>query len=113
MGCALGCKFCASGLDGLKRNLSTGEIVGQILLARNEAGKRIDNLVFMGMGEPLHNYDATMKALRILTNKNGFALPPRRITVSTVGVPSGLLRLANESIMPNVAVSLHLSLIHI
>ena len=52
VGCALGCKFCASGLDGLKRNLTTGEILGQVILARNKAGKRIDNLVFMGMGEP-------------------------------------------------------------
>ena len=60
VGCALGCKFCASGLDGLKRNLTTGEIVGQVLMARNEAGRRIDNLVFMGMGEPLANLPALL-----------------------------------------------------
>ena len=63
VGCAIGCKFCASGLDGLKRNLSTGEIVGQVLLARNQAKKRIDNLVFMGMGEPLANLPSLLPAL--------------------------------------------------
>ena len=66
VGCALGCKFCASGLDGLKRNLSTGEILGQIILAGKQAGKRIDNLVFMGMGEPLANLPALLPALDII-----------------------------------------------
>lgn len=111
VGCSMRCSFCLTGKMKLVRNLTAGEIVGQVRLLAHSlrlADKNF-NVVFMGMGEPLHNYDATMKALRILTNKNGFAVPPRRITVSTVGVPSGLRRLANESIMPNLAVSLHAS----
>ena len=111
VGCSMRCSFCLTGQMQLTRNLTAGEIVGQVHLLAHSLGlpDKNFNVVLMGMGEPLHNYDATMKALRILTNKNGFALPPRRITVSTVGVPSGLRRLANESIMPNVAVSLHAS----
>ena len=74
VGCALGCKFCASGLDGLKRNLSTGEIVGQVLMARNEAGRRIDNLVFMGMGEPLANLPALLPALDTILSPQGLGI---------------------------------------
>jgi 23S rRNA (adenine2503-C2)-methyltransferase len=94
---------------GLVRNLTAGEIVGQVRVlaeALNMRGTRF-NIVLMGMGEPLHNYDETMKALRILCDEQGFALPPRRITLSTVGLLPQLERLAREPIMPNLAISLH------
>jgi len=109
VGCAMACGFCLTGKMGLLRHLTAGEIVGQVrVLARETrlAGSAF-NLVFMGMGEPLHNYDATMKALRILTDTQGMAVPARRITVSTVGVLPGLQRLAEEPVMPNLAISLH------
>ena len=86
VGCALGCKFCASGLDGLKRNLTTGEITGQVLLARNEAGKRIDNLVFMGMGEPLANLPALLPALDQILSPKGLGIGARHLTLSTSGL---------------------------
>jgi 23S rRNA (adenine2503-C2)-methyltransferase len=109
VGCAMACAFCLTGKMGLVRNLSAGEIVGQVRVlahAVNLADKTF-NIVLMGMGEPLHNYDATMKALRMLTDPNGFALPARRITLSTVGLLPALERLAREPIMPNLAISLH------
>ena len=91
VGCALGCKFCASGLDGLKRNLSTGEILGQVILARNKAGKRIDNLVFMGMGEPLANLPALLPALDIILSPKGLGIGARHITLSTSGLVPKIL----------------------
>ncbi|MCC7416312.1 MAG: 23S rRNA (adenine(2503)-C(2))-methyltransferase RlmN [Acidobacteria bacterium] len=109
VGCAMACAFCLTGRMGLVRQLTAGEIVGQVLaLARHVdlAGKPF-NVVFMGMGEPLHNYDETMTALRILTDAHGFAIGPRRITLSTVGLPPAIERLGREPIMPNIAVSLH------
>jgi 23S rRNA (adenine2503-C2)-methyltransferase len=109
VGCAMACAFCLTGKMGLVRNLSAGEIVGQVrVLAHHvDLGDKAFNIVLMGMGEPLHNYDATMKALRILADEHGFALPPRRVTLSTVGLLPALERLASESIMPNLAISLH------
>jgi 23S rRNA (adenine2503-C2)-methyltransferase len=109
VGCAMACAFCLTGKMGLVRNLSAGEIVGQVrVLAHNvDLHHRAFNIVLMGMGEPLHNYDATMKALRILADEHGFALPPRRVTLSTVGLIPALERLAREPIMPNLAISLH------
>ena len=109
VGCAMQCAFCLTGKMGLFRNLSAGEIVSQVrVLAHSlELADTAFNVVLMGMGEPLHNYDATMKALRILTDPSGFAMPPRRITLSTVGVLPALERLATEPVMPNLAVSLH------
>jgi 23S rRNA (adenine2503-C2)-methyltransferase len=94
---------------GLGRNLTAGEIVGQVLTARETlaAGDRITHVVFMGMGEPLANYPATVKALRILVDPHGFGFSPRRITVSTVGLVQGLERLAREGLPVNLAVSLH------
>jgi 23S rRNA (adenine2503-C2)-methyltransferase len=94
---------------GLVRHLTAGEIVGQVRVLARETGLSGSafNLVLMGMGEPLHNYDATIKALRILTDEQGLAIPARRITLSTVGVLPGLQRLAQEPIMPNLAISLH------
>jgi len=109
VGCAMACGFCLTGKMGLLRHLTAAEIVGQVRVLARETGLAASafNLVLMGMGEPLHNYDATMKALRILTDSQGLAVPARRITLSTVGVLPGLQRLAEEPIMPNLAVSLH------
>jgi 23S rRNA (adenine2503-C2)-methyltransferase len=109
VGCAMACAFCLTGKMGLVRNLTAGEIVGQVrVLAHNvNLREKAFNIVLMGMGEPLHNYDATMKALRILADEHGFALPARRVTLSTVGLLPALERLAREPIMPNLAISLH------
>jgi len=108
-GCAMKCAFCLTGRMGLARNLTAGEITGQVRVMAS-ALHLLDtrfNIVLMGMGEPLHNYDATMKALRILADPCGLAISPRRFTLSTVGLVPGLDRLARESWMPNLAVSLH------
>jgi 23S rRNA (adenine2503-C2)-methyltransferase len=109
VGCAMACAFCLTGRMGLVRNLTAGEIVGQVrvLAAALDLRGKTFNIVLMGMGEPLHNYDQTMKALRILADPHGFALPPRRVTLSTVGLLPALDRLAHEPIMPNLAISLH------
>ena len=109
VGCAMKCAFCLTGKMGIDRNLTAGEIAGQVrVLARDlhMLDKRF-NIVLMGMGEPLHNYDATMKALRILADEHGLAVSPRRVTLSTVGVLPALERLATEPFMPNLAISLH------
>ena len=109
VGCAMGCGFCLTGRMGLVRNLTAGEIAGQVrvLAAATNMLDRPFNIVLMGMGEPLHNYDHTMKALRILHSEHGLAVSPRRVTLSTVGIVPGLERLAREPLMPNLAVSLH------
>src|SRR5207302_3258130 len=109
VGCAMACAFCLTGKMGLVRNLTAGEIAGQVRVlvdAVNMRGKRF-NIVLMGMGEPLHNYDETMKALRILADEEGLAVSPRRVTLSTVGLLPALERLAHEPMMPNLAISLH------
>jgi 23S rRNA (adenine2503-C2)-methyltransferase len=109
VGCAMACAFCLTGKMGLVRNLTAGEIAGQVRVLADALSLRgtAFNIVFMGMGEPLHNYDETMKALRILADEHGLALPPRRMTLSTVGLLPALERLAGEPIMPNLAISLH------
>ena len=109
VGCAMGCGFCLTGKMGLVRNLTAGEIVGQVRVLANALDMRDKpfNIVFMGMGEPLHNYDETMKALRILADPQGLAINPRRVTLSTVGLLPAIERLAREPIMPNLAISLH------
>jgi 23S rRNA (adenine2503-C2)-methyltransferase len=108
VGCGFGCTFCYTGTMGLVRNLTAGEIAGQVFAAREVAGtQRITHVVFMGMGEPLANYAATVKALRILIAPDGFAFSPRRITVSTVGLVQGIERLARENLRVNLAISLH------
>ena len=109
VGCAMGCAFCLTGKMGLIRNLSAGEIAGQVRVLAHETGlaAKAFNIVLMGMGEPLHNYDATMKALRIIGDEQGLAVPPKRVTLSTVGVLPGLEKLAAEDYMPNLAISLH------
>jgi 23S rRNA (adenine2503-C2)-methyltransferase len=109
VGCAMSCGFCLTGKMGLVRNLTAGEIAGQVRVLAAATGL-LDfpfNIVLMGMGEPLHNYEATMKALRILHSEHGLAISPRRVTLSTVGIVPGLERLAREPLMPNLAISLH------
>jgi 23S rRNA (adenine2503-C2)-methyltransferase len=117
VGCALACAFCATGTMGLTRNLTPGEIAGQVALAvrtlrdephagHPERERPVTNVVYMGMGEPLHNYDAVLTSLRILTDAHGLAFAPRRITVSTVGLVPQMKTLGEE--MPvTLAVSLH------
>lgn len=109
VGCAMKCAFCLTGKMGIERNLTAGEIAGQVRVLTRELGllDRRFNIVLMGMGEPLHNYDATMKALRILADEHGLNVSARRVTLSTVGVLPGLERLATEPFMPNLAISLH------
>lgn len=109
VGCAMACDFCLTGKMGLVRNLTAGEIAGQVRVLASATGllEHPFNIVLMGMGEPLHNYDNTMKALRMLHAEHGLAVSPRRVTLSTVGIVPGLERLAQEPLMPNLAVSLH------
>lgn len=109
VGCAMGCAFCLTGKMGLVRHLTAGEIAGQVRVLAHalEFGDDAFNIVLMGMGEPLHNFDATMKALRILNDEQGLSVGPRRVTLSTVGLVPMLDRLAQEELMPNLAVSLH------
>jgi 23S rRNA (adenine2503-C2)-methyltransferase len=109
VGCAMACAFCLTGKMGLIRNLTAGEIVGQVRVLAGALNMRETafNIVLMGMGEPLHNYDETMKALRMLADPQGFALAPRRVTLSTVGLLPALERMASEPVMPNLAISLH------
>jgi 23S rRNA (adenine2503-C2)-methyltransferase len=109
VGCAMSCGFCLTGKMGLVRNLTAGEIVGQVRVLAAATGllEQPFNIVLMGMGEPLHNYDNTTKALRVLHSEHGMAVSPRRVTLSTVGIVPGLKRLAREPLMPNLAISLH------
>jgi 23S rRNA (adenine2503-C2)-methyltransferase len=112
VGCALACKFCLTGQLGLTRNLSAGEIVSQVVLLRQSAAKAPKantgrfSVVLMGMGEPLQNYENVLKAIEILSDDHGVALPLRRITLSTAGLVPGLDRLAAERLFPNVSISL-------
>ena len=109
VGCAMDCGFCLTGKMGFGRHLTAGEIAGQVRLLASATGLlgAPFNIVLMGMGEPLHNYDAVMKALRLLADPMGAAIPLRRVTLSTVGLVPGMQRLAAEPDIPNLAVSLH------
>ena len=118
-GCPLKCAFCLTGIAGYKRNLKTWEILGQVATVMEEhpvgathPHRRGEdpfpwNIVVMGMGEPLLNYEATVEALRILMDEGGFGVPPRKLTLSTVGILPALEKLAKEPVRPNLAISLH------
>jgi 23S rRNA (adenine2503-C2)-methyltransferase len=109
-GCAMGCVFCASGQAGLMRGLRASEIVSQVYLAKRylRPEEQLSNLVFMGMGEPLHHYDETARAVRLLTHPDGLGMSPRRITVSTVGLVPGIQRLGQDFAgKVGLAVSVH------
>jgi len=111
VGCAMGCVFCASGIAGLKRHLSAAEIVAQVLVGRQNLGEgeALRNVVFMGMGEPLHNYDAVARALVLLSHSDGINLSKRRVTVSTSGLVPEIDRLGREfDGQVQLAISLHM-----
>ena len=107
VGCAYGCKFCASGLDGFSRNLRANEIVDQIIAIERVSGEKIDNIVFMGMGEPLANFDNVIRAIRILNAPWGLGIGARHITVSTSGLAPQIKKLADEPLQIRLAISLH------
>lgn len=109
VGCAMACQFCASGLSGLERNLSVGEIVEQVLHIKRRLppGEHLTNVVFMGIGEPLINYDNTIKSVRIINAEWGLGIGARHITISTVGIIDAIRRLAQEGLQINLAISLH------
>jgi len=111
VGCAMGCDFCATGTMGFRQNLDAGEIAGQVLMmeqiAQERFGRGVSNVVFMGMGEPLLNYDAVQKAIGTLTHKDGLGLGAKRITVSTVGLARRIRDLADAGVRHGLAVSLH------
>jgi 23S rRNA (adenine2503-C2)-methyltransferase len=107
VGCAYGCKFCASGLDGFTRNLDVSEIAGQVLAAEQIAGDRVDNLVFMGMGEPLANLDNLLAAVALITGGKTLQLGARHLTISTSGLVPQIRKLAEHPQQIRLAVSLH------
>ena len=110
-GCSLSCKFCATGKLKLERNLTTSEIYDQVLILNNESisyfNKPISNIVFMGMGEPLLNYNALLNSIDFITTKKGLNMSPKRITVSTVGIAKMIKKLGDDNIKFNLAISLH------
>jgi 23S rRNA (adenine2503-C2)-methyltransferase len=107
VGCAYGCRFCASGLDGFSRNLDASEIVQQLLAVEKATNERIDNVVFMGMGEPLANFSNVVRAIRIINAPWGLEIGARHITVSTSGLAPQIRKLADEPLQSRLAISLH------
>ena len=110
IGCAMGCIFCATGQMGFETNLKAEHIVSQVIHFANilqQRGEHVTNLVFMGMGEPMANYDEMIRAVRILTHDRGFGLGQRHITISTIGITSGIDKLAEENLQVGLAISLH------
>lgn len=106
-GCRMGCKFCASTLDGLARNLTAGEMLAQIYSITRDTGKRVSNVVVMGSGEPMDNYDHLLTFLHMISDENGLCISQRNLTVSTCGIVPGILRLADEGLAITLAISLH------
>jgi len=106
-GCSMGCVFCASGKEGLLRDLSAGEMLAQVYAAARDSGKSISNVTLMGCGEPLHNYNSTLRFIRLLNAKAGLCMSQRRITLSTCGLTDGILKLKDEGLQITLAVSLH------
>ena len=106
-GCRMGCKFCASTLDGLVRNLSPSEMLEQVYAITRLTGERVSNVVVMGTGEPLDNYDNLLRFIRLLSNENGLHISQRNITVSTCGLVPEMYRLADEGLQITLALSLH------
>ncbi len=107
VGCAYGCKFCASGLEGFSRNLGSNEIIDQIIAIESATGEKIDNIVFMGMGEPLANFSNLMRAIRIINAPWALGIGARHITVSTSGLAPQIKKLADEPLQIRLAISLH------
>ena len=107
VGCRMGCRFCASTLDGLERNLLPSEMLDQIYRIQKMTGERVSNVVVMGAGEPLDNYDNLVQFIRLLTDENGLNISQRNITVSTCGIVPGILKLAEENLQITLALSLH------
>jgi 23S rRNA (adenine2503-C2)-methyltransferase len=107
VGCAYGCKFCASGLGGFSRNLAANEIVDQIIAVERATGEKIDNVVFMGMGEPLANLENVLRAIRIINAGWGLGIGARHITISTSGLVPQIRKLAEEPLQIRLAISLH------
>ncbi|MBA4718968.1 MAG: 23S rRNA (adenine(2503)-C(2))-methyltransferase RlmN [Nitrosopumilus sp.] len=110
IGCAMGCVFCATGQMGFETNLKAEHIVSQVIHFADilqQQGEHVTNLVFMGMGEPMANYDEMIRAVRILTHDRGFGLGQRHITISTIGITSGIDKLAEENLQVGLAISLH------
>lgn len=108
-GCAMGCKFCASTLNGRVRSLTASEILGQAVLASRDTGERVDGIVMMGIGEPLDNYDNTVKFLRLVSDERGLGIGLRHISLSTCGIVPRIYDLANEGLPVTLSVSLHAS----
>ena len=113
VGCPLDCKFCATASLSVKRNLETAEIIEQLLQVRRLTGTKVSNLVFMGMGEPMLNYDNVMRSVEIMTHSEAALLSPRHITLSTAGIVPGILRMADENRPVKLAISLHATTQHL
>ena len=107
VGCKFGCPFCASGMFGFKRNLDASEIVGQVLAVQALCRLRVTNIVFMGMGEPLDNYDNVVKAIRIINHPDGIGIGARKITISTCGIVPAILKLKDLGLQVELSISLH------
>ena len=107
VGCKMGCRFCASTLDGFERNLTPAEMLDQIYSITRDTGERISNVVVMGTGEPMDNYDNVVKFYRLLTDENGLNISGRNVTVSTCGIVPGIMKLAEENLTLTLALSLH------
>ncbi|MGL5435051.1 MAG: 23S rRNA (adenine(2503)-C(2))-methyltransferase RlmN [Lachnospiraceae bacterium] len=107
VGCRMGCRFCASTLDGLARNLTAGELLDQVYRIQSLTDERVSNIVIMGAGEPMDNYDSVLRFLHIITEEHGLHISQRNITVSTCGIVPGIRRLAEEKLQITLALSLH------